>query len=73
MAQNKSANKNKKKTADFSSYVKMMWKAFFGLLIFIVIFFFGLSMGWLGFMPSFEELENPNSNLASEVYSADGE
>ncbi|MCK9163412.1 MAG: transglycosylase domain-containing protein, partial [Bacteroidales bacterium] len=50
-----------------------MWKLFAGLLIFIVIFFFGLSMGWLGFMPSFEELENPNSNLASEVYSEDGE
>ncbi|GAB1404855.1 transglycosylase domain-containing protein [Lentimicrobium sp.] len=30
-------------------------------------------MGWLGFMPSFEELENPKSNLASEVISADQE
>jgi len=28
-------------------------------------------MGWFGFMPTFEELENPKSNLASEVYSAD--
>ena len=32
-----------------------------------------LSYGWFGFMPSFEELENPKSNLATEVYSSDGE
>jgi len=30
-------------------------------------------MGWLGFMPSFSELENPKTNLATEVYSEDGE
>ncbi|MFA7081681.1 MAG: transglycosylase domain-containing protein [Bacteroidales bacterium] len=77
MAQNKSANKTAKKSnnssKDTASYIKLMWKIFAGGLIFIAIFFFGLSMGWLGFMPSFEELENPNSNLASEVYSEDGE
>ena len=28
--------------------------------------------GRLGPMPSFEELENPKTNLATEVYSADG-
>ncbi|MBR6417987.1 MAG: transglycosylase domain-containing protein [Bacteroidales bacterium] len=32
-----------------------------------------LSLGWLGFMPSFEELENPRSNLATEVWSEDGQ
>ena len=36
------------------------------------LFFTSISLGLLGFMPSFEELENPRSNLASEVYSADG-
>lgn len=73
MAHNKSIPKNKKNNSDFSLFTKRMWKIFGGLLIFIASFFFCLSMGWLGFMPSFEELENPNSNLASEVYSADGE
>lgn len=29
-------------------------------------------MGWFGTLPSFEELENPKSSLASEIYSADG-
>jgi penicillin-binding protein 1A len=32
-----------------------------------------ISIGLWGFMPTFEELENPRSNLASEIYSADGE
>ncbi len=35
------------------------------------LFFVFLSVGWLGFMPTFEELENPKSKLASEVISAD--
>lgn len=31
-----------------------------------------ISAGKLGFMPTFEELENPNNRFASEVYFADG-
>ena len=31
-----------------------------------------ITQGWMGFMPSFEDLENPESLLASEVVSADG-
>lgn len=54
-------------------YVKTMWLAFGGLWLFIFLFFTLLSMGWLGFMPSFEELENPRSLQASEVISDDGE
>lgn len=30
------------------------------------------AMGWFGPLPSFEELENPKSNLASQIISADG-
>ena len=30
-------------------------------------------MGWIGFMPSFEQLENPKSNQATEVLSDDGQ
>jgi penicillin-binding protein 1A len=29
-------------------------------------------MGTFGSMPSFEDLENPDSNLATEIISADG-
>ncbi|MDD2529810.1 MAG: transglycosylase domain-containing protein, partial [Bacteroidales bacterium] len=72
MAQNKT-DKRTKKTNNFSIYVRRMWKIFATFMILLFLFFFFLSLGWLGFMPSFEQLENPNSNLASEVYSADGE
>lgn len=53
--------------------VRTAWKIFAGLWIFVFLFFILLSLGWLGFMPSFEELENPRSNQATEVISADGE
>lgn len=29
-------------------------------------------MGWFGFMPTFEDLENPTKNVASEIHSEDG-
>ena len=38
----------------------------------IICIFFLISVGWLGFMPSFEELENPKTNLATEIISEDG-
>jgi len=41
-------------------------------LVLIFLIFFGIAQGWFGPMPSFEELENPERNLASEVYSDDG-
>lgn len=72
MAQNKTDSR-KKADEEYSKYVRRMWKVFAISLGLLVLFFFFLSIGWLGFMPSFEQLENPNSNLASEVYSADGE
>ena len=37
----------------------------------IFLLFFMIAQGWLGFMPTFEDLENPESLLASEVVSAD--
>jgi penicillin-binding protein 1A len=41
-------------------------------VILIVILFALISTGMLGFMPSFEELENPQSQLATEIFAADG-
>ena len=70
MAQNK---ETKKKTRKETQRYSKLWWAFAGFWVFIFLFFFALSMGCLGFMPSFEELENPHSNLASEVISCDGE
>jgi penicillin-binding protein 1A len=63
----------KKKELKMQDWLKRFWIAFAATLVLIFIMFFTMSMGWLGFMPSFEELENPKSNLASEVISADQE
>jgi penicillin-binding protein 1A len=38
-----------------------------------MLFFYGVSKGLLGKMPSFAEIENPNSELATEIFSADSD
>lgn len=57
----------------FFNYIKKFWLIVIGIGLLVVLFFYGIANEWLGPMPSFEELENPNSNLASEVISSDGE
>ncbi len=54
-------------------HIKTLWLSFGILWAAILLFFTLLSLGWLGFMPSFEELENPRSLQASEVISEDGQ
>lgn len=51
--------------------VVSFWMVFFSPFVFFLLLFGTISLGLWGFMPSFEELENPKSNLASEIYSAD--
>lgn len=65
--------KNKSAQADFPVYIKRFWQIF-GIGIGLVVFIFLLaSWGALGHMPSFNDLENPESNLATEIISSDGE
>lgn len=65
----KQANQN----TGFRKYIIRFWLTFASAILLVILLFFAISMGWLGFMPSFEELENPQSNLASEIISADQE
>lgn len=58
--------------AMYRKYIKGFWITFGVLLVLIVLFFIGVANGLLGKMPTFEELENPKSSLASEVISSDG-
>jgi penicillin-binding protein 1A len=65
--------KNKSANADFSFYIKRFWQIV-GIGIGSVFLIFLLaSWGGLGHMPSFNDLENPESNLATEIISSDGE
>ena len=59
----------------FKKYWKffvIFWSVVLAGIIGIFVFFWLISAGKLGFMPTFEELENPNNRFASEVYFADG-
>src|SRR5690554_4853689 len=64
--------KKKAATNNFSKYIKWFWGLFAGGIAFVALLFLLASAGAFGEMPTFEELENPSSNLASEIISADG-
>ena len=57
---------------DINYYKNKFWKVFFYGLGGIAVFFLFASWGLFGSMPSFEDLENPDSNLATEIISSDG-
>ena len=52
--------------------VRILWKVFFFGVIAVLLIFICANFGLFGKMPSLKELENPEADLASEVYSADG-
>ena len=59
----------------FKKYWKffvIFWSVVLVGIIGVFVFFWLISAGKLGFMSTFEELENPNNRFASEVYFADG-
>jgi len=66
------ATKNNNQTKDITYYKKKFWKIFFYGLGGLFLFFILASWGLFGSMPSFEDLENPDSNMATEVISTDG-
>ena len=54
------------------NYIFKLWLLFFIGLAAVILFFYGITNEWFGEMPSFEELENPETNQASQIYAADG-
>ena len=69
-------NNEKKKKAKpkqgKSNAIRNLWIIFGVFLLIVVLFFFCVAKGVFGTMPTFEELENPRTNLATEIISADG-
>ena len=71
MAQQKKATKKKQPQGN-GKYIKIFWIIFgSGILAAFLVF---LLAGWgvFGKLPTFEELENPENNLATEILSSDG-
>lgn len=66
------AQKNNTTVKDINYYKGKFWKLFFYSLGILILFFALASWGFFGAMPSFEDLENPESNLATEIISSDG-
>ena len=60
-----------KRTPFRQRFVRWFWGIFIGLLVFVALLFTSITLGLFGPMPTFEELENPNSIMATEVLSAD--
>jgi len=53
--------------------VKILWRVFLGGFAFVLLMFLCANFGLFGKMPSVEQLQNPEADLASEIYSSDGE
>lgn len=64
---------SKNNNGDTSVYVKKFWKLFVYGFLALILFFLLASWGVFGSMPSFDELENPESNVATEIISSDGQ
>ncbi|WP_026727419.1 penicillin-binding protein 1A [Flavobacterium denitrificans] len=65
-------NNQSNSVKDINYYKKKFWRIFAYSLLGILAFFLFASWGLFGSMPSFEDLENPDSNLATEIISSDG-
>ncbi len=62
----------KKSVTNFKKFIKWFWLLFIAGLLFIFLIFFLADKGYLGYMPDFEVLENPKSNLSTQILSDDG-
>ncbi len=67
------AKQKKEIVQDFSKYIRWFWILFLGGVLSIVLVFLLASWGALGEMPDHTVLENPKTNLATEIISSDGE
>ena len=68
MATKKQANTS----SNFSKYIKWFWILFLAGVLGLILIFSLASMGALGEMPDHTQLENPETNLATEIISSDG-
>lgn len=65
--------KNKKnKNPWVKRFITFFWLFLIGGILAVAGILFGVSKGMLGPLPDIEDLENPDINVASEIYSSDG-
>ncbi|AUS05261.1 penicillin-binding protein 1A [Pseudotamlana carrageenivorans] len=66
------AKKETNNVQNFSKYIRWMWILFLAGLLAVVFLFLLASWGAFGAMPDHTVLENPKTNLATEIISSDG-
>ncbi len=49
-----------------------LWVLLLGGILAVILTFFAIARGWIGYMPDMSELENPSYKYAAQVLSADG-
>ena len=72
MAKKASKKQTVKKQESFKKYILWFWGIIGAGLLFVALIFLLASWGVFGKLPTFEVLESPDTNLASEVISSDG-
>lgn len=54
------------------TFVRILWGTLCAVIVFLAVSFTFIWFGWIGYMPDLEDLQNPISRYASQVYSVDG-
>src|SRR5690606_33263662 len=67
----KRESKQKLADKDIKRYTRNFWTILCSIILLGVLFLVSVRLGAFGKLPSFEELENPKSNLASEILTDD--
>ena len=65
--------KKTKINKEFTKFIRWFWTLFFLGILLVVSIFVSASIGVFGEMPDYTVLENPKTNLATEVLSSDGQ
>ncbi|MEO7294322.1 MAG: transglycosylase domain-containing protein, partial [Ginsengibacter sp.] len=72
MASKTTTTKSSSKKTVIKKSVKILWYTVLGGTALVVIMLLCAQLGFFGKIPSMQELENPQANLASEIYANDG-
>lgn len=54
------------------TFVRILLGTLCAVIVFLAVSFTSIWFGWIGYMPDLEDLQNPISRYASQVYSVDG-
>ncbi|WP_108802798.1 penicillin-binding protein 1A [Aquimarina sp. Aq107] len=68
------STRKKSKTSEISvlKYIKWFWITFASGIFLVILIFLFASWGYFGEMPGFDDLENPQNDLATQIISSDG-